>query len=71
MMSEVTVKNNAYYMDWFLFVSMMNRITASVLKVSDQCKVLCAIHRTCYYNFIVRFSPALVPVCVRYVDARW
>jgi len=56
-------------MDWFLFVSMMNRITASVVKVSDQCKFLCTIHSTCHYNLIVRFSPALVPVCVRYIDA--
>lgn len=55
-------------MVWFLFLSMLDRITASVLKVSDQYKFLCAINRTRNYNPIVGFSPAAVQVCVRYVD---
>jgi len=70
-MSQGTVKNTVYSMEWFIFVSMMNRITASVLKVSDQCRFLYANHRTCHYNLFVRFSPALVSVCVRYVDASY
>jgi len=69
MMSEGIVKNTVYSMDWFLFVSMMNRITASVLKVSDQCTFLCVIHISSHCYLIVRFSPVLVPVFVRYVDA--
>ena len=66
---KAIVKNTAYCMDWFLFVSMLDRITARVLKVSDHCKVLCAIHRNSHYNLIVRFSPASVLVCARYIDA--